>query len=74
MEPTESTLEMEGCGKMKTNEDTDGSIGLFNLFTDEDSGLESDSDAHDNSVDLRIAEVSISVEPRFQEQLTTGYS
>ena len=38
----------------------------------EDSGLE--SDAHDNSEDLRTAEVSVSVEPRFQEQLTTGYS
>ena len=64
-----TSLEMERSEKMKTSEDNDGSILLF---ADEDSGLE--SDAHDNSEDLRTAEVSVSVEPRFQEQLTTGYS
>ena len=69
-EVTESaSLEMERPEKMRTSEDTDGSVLLF---SNEDSGLE--SDAHDNSGDLRTAEVSVSVEPRFQEQITTGYS
>ena len=69
-EVTESaSLEMERSEKMRTSEDTDGSVLLF---SNEDSGLE--SDAHDNSGDLRTAEVSVSVEPRFQEQITTGYS
>ena len=42
------------------------------LFSNEDSGLE--SDAPDNSENLRTEEVSVSVEPTFQEQITTEYS
>ena len=64
-----ASLEMERSEKVRTSEDADGSVFLF---SNEDSGLE--SDAHDNSEDLRTAEVSVSVEPRFQEQLTTGFS
>ena len=45
---------------------------LATLFSNEDSGLE--SDAHDNFENLRTAEVSVSVEPTFQEQITTEYS
>ena len=56
-EVTESaSLEMERSEKMRTSEDIDGSVLLI---SNEDSGLE--SDGHDNSGDLRTAEVSVSV-------------
>ena len=67
-EVTESAS-MKRSEKMGTSEDADGSVFLF---CNEDYGLE--SDAHNNSEGLRTAEVSVSVEPRFQEQVTTGYS